>query len=96
LILATDAPAAYVHFGLPDQRAIRRVHPDAIDDGYRSEFAEGSMLPKMLAACDFARRTGKPASIGALADIEGMLAGTAGTRVSTEVQGIEFGSSDPL
>ncbi len=96
LILATDAPAAYVHFGLPDQRAIRRVHPDSIEHDYRAEFAEGSMLPKVLAACDFARRTGKPASIGALDDIEAMLAGTAGTQVSTEVQGIEFGSPDPL
>jgi carbamate kinase len=31
LILATDAPAAYVHFGQPDQRPIRRAHPDAIN-----------------------------------------------------------------
>jgi carbamate kinase len=96
LILATDAPAAYVHFGLPDQRAIRWVHPDAIEGDYRSEFAVGSMLPKVLAACDFARKTGKPATIGALDDIEAMLAGTAGTRVCTELEGIEFGSSDPL
>lgn len=85
-----------MHVGLPDQRAIRRVHPDAIDLDYRSEFAVGSMLPKVLAACDFARTTGKPTTIGALVDIQAMLAGTAGTRVSADVEGIEFGSPDPL
>ena len=48
------------------------------------------MLPKVLAACDFARATGKPAVIGALADIDAMLAGTAGTEVSTDVTGVVF------
>ena len=46
------------------------------------------MLPKVIAACDFARATGKPAAIGALADIDAMLAGTAGTRVATDVDGV--------
>ena len=66
-------------FGTPDQRAIVRAHPDALLAEYRAEFAAGSMLPKVIAACDFARATGKPAAIGALTDIEAMLAGTAGT-----------------
>ncbi len=95
LILATDAPAAYVHFGRPDQQSIRRVHPDVIEGDLRSEFAAGSMLPKVLAACDFTRATGKPATIGALVDIAAMLAGDAGTRISTDVEGIEFGSAQP-
>ncbi|SDJ40221.1 carbamate kinase [Frankineae bacterium MT45] len=94
LILATDAPAAFVNFGQPDQRAIRAAHPDAIEKEFRSEFAAGSMLPKMLAASDFARATGKSATIGALADIEAMLAGTAGTRVSTDVAATEFGPAN--
>ena len=86
LILATDAPAARtVRFGQPDQRAMDQGHPDAIERDYISEFAVGSMLPKILAACDFARATGKPATIGALTDIEAMLVGTAGTRVSSEL-----------
>jgi carbamate kinase len=92
LILATDAAAAYVGFGTSDQRPIRRASPDALIAGYRSEFGAGSMLPKVLAACDFARVTGRPASIGALADIDAMLAGAAGTRISNETGGIEFGS----
>jgi carbamate kinase len=49
------------------------------------------MLPKIVAACDFARATGKPAAIGALTDIEAMLAGTAGTRVSRDVDGVVLG-----
>ena len=62
---------------------------------HRSEFATGSMLPKVTAACDFARATNKPAVIGALADIDAMLAGTAGTRVSTEANGVEFAPESP-
>jgi carbamate kinase len=51
------------------------------------------MLPKVIAACDFAKATGKPAAIGALADIDAMLAGTAGTRVITGVTGVVFAPS---
>jgi carbamate kinase len=93
LVMATDASAAYVKFGTPEQRAIVCAHPDSLIAEYRDEFAAGSMLPKILAACDFARATGKPAVIGALADIEGMVAGSAGTRVATDVDGVVLDSS---
>jgi carbamate kinase len=89
LIMATDAPAVFVDFGKPSQRAIVEAHPDALAD-LHDEFAAGSMLPKVLAACDFARATGKPALIGALADIDAMLAGTAGTRVATDKPGVTY------
>lgn len=94
LIMATDASAAYVRFGTPQQRAIRRAHPDSLVDQYAADFAAGSMLPKIVAACDFTRATGKPSAIGALADIDAMLAGTAGTQVSTGVVGVEFDPPD--
>jgi carbamate kinase len=90
LIMATDAAAVFIGFGTPQQRAIAAANPDALLAGYEAEFAAGSMLPKVIAACDFARATGKPAVIGALADIDAMLAGTAGTRVTTAVTGVEF------
>ena len=90
LIMATDADAAYVGWGTPDQKAIDRAHPDALLAQHQGEFAAGSMLPKVIAACNFARETGKVAAIGALADIEAMLEGTAGTRVSTEVDGVIY------
>ena len=82
LIMATDAQAVYVGFGTPQQRAIVAADPDVLLAEYHAEFAAGSMLPKVMAACEFAGATGKPAVIGALADIDAMLAGTAGTRVA--------------
>jgi len=88
-VMATDAEAVYLDFGKPTQRAIARVHPDTLMT-YTMQFAEGSMLPKVIAAYDFARATGKPAAIGSLADIGGMLEGTAGTIVTTEGTGIAF------
>ena len=92
LIMATDAQAVFVGFGTPQQRAIVTADPHALLAEYRAEFAAGSMLPKVMAACEFAGATGKPAVIGALADIEGMLAGTAGTRVAADATGVTFAS----
>ena len=95
LIMATDASAVFTGFGTPRQRAIVAANPDALLTEYEAEFAAGSMLPKVIAASDFARATGKPAAIGALADIDAMLAGTAGTRITTSVTGVEFANSPP-
>jgi carbamate kinase len=39
------------------------------------------MGPKVDAACQFARATGKEAVIGSLADIDEIVQGTAGTQV---------------
>src|SRR3954469_20861378 len=90
LVLATDAAAAFVDFGKPTQRVIERAHPDALLAEYESQFASGSMLPKVKAACDFARTSGNTAVIGSLADIEAMVGGTAGTRISSSVDGVVF------
>ena len=95
LIMATDALGAFVHFGTADQRLVVRAHPDRLLVDHRSEFAAGSMRPKVIAACDFARATGKPAAIGSLTDIEAMLDGTAGTRVSVDVDGVVLGDPTP-
>ena len=48
------------------------------------------MLPKVAAACDFARSSGGKAAIGGPSDIGGMLAEKAGTIVSADVDGIEY------
>ena len=92
LIMATDAQAVFVGFGTPQQRAIVAADPDALLAGYEAEFAAGSMLPKVIAACDFAKATGKPAMFGALSDIDAMLAGAAGSRVATGLTGVTFAS----
>jgi carbamate kinase len=88
-VMATDAEAVYLDFNKPTQRAIARANPDALME-HAAEFPVGSMLPKVVAACDFARESGNRAAIGALQDIEEMLAGEAGTVITTEIEGIEF------
>jgi carbamate kinase len=95
LIMATDANAVFVGFGTPQQRAIVAADPDVLLAQYEAEFAAGSMLPKVIAACDFARATAKPAVIGALTDIDAMLAGTAGTRVVSGVADVLFADGSP-
>ena len=87
LLIATDVNAAFVDWALPTQQAIAQAHPDAVE---RLPFAAGSMGPKVQAACEFARHTGKPAVIGALADIEAIVQGRAGTRICTQTEGIEY------
>ena len=87
LIIATDVDAAYVDWGKPTQKAIAQAHPDELE---RLGFAAGSMGPKVQAACDFARNTGKVAVISSLENIEDIVKGTAGTRVSTAKPGISY------
>jgi carbamate kinase len=94
-VMATDTPAAYVGFGTAEQQRIVAAHPDAILAEYGAEFAAGSMLPKVAAACDYARASGRAAAIGALADIEGLVAGTAGTRIAPDVDGVVTLPSPP-
>ncbi|SCK50342.1 carbamate kinase [Variovorax sp. HW608] len=84
-VMLTDADAVYVDWGKPMQRAIRRASPDALS---AMTFAAGSMGPKVAAACRFAKATGKTAAIGALGDLERIIAGEAGTTVSSAASGI--------
>ncbi|TLX60868.1 carbamate kinase [Stutzerimonas nosocomialis] len=79
LVIATDVDGAYLDWGTPAQRRIGEAHPDQLE---RLGFAAGSMGPKVQAACEFVRHTGKVAVIGSLADIEAIVQGRAGTRVS--------------
>jgi len=90
-VMLTDAEAVQVGWGTPAQRPIRRAHPEALR---ALGFAAGSMGPKVEAACRFALATGKPACIGALADLGRILAGEAGTTVTVEAEGIEYGNPE--
>jgi carbamate kinase len=87
LVIATDVDAAYIDWGKPTQKAIAQAHPDEID---KLGFAAGSMGPKVQAACEFARLTGKTAAIGALKDIEAIAKGDGGTLISTAKPGIVY------
>ena len=81
LILATDTDGVYLDWGAEDARRIERITPEQIE---QYEFEEGSMGPKVEAACGFVRRSGGRAVIGALTDMQGMVAGTAGTQFVLE------------
>lgn len=90
-IMLTDADAVYVDWGKPTQKAIRRASPDALA---AMSFAAGSMGPKVDAACRFARATGHSAAIGALADLERIIKGEAGTTISPDEKGITFAGAE--
>jgi carbamate kinase len=80
-IMATDVSAVFLDWNTREPRGIRCVSPL---DLAKHVFPAGSMGPKVNAACQFAEATGKVAAIGALADLAGIVAGTAGTRVSKQ------------
>lgn len=79
LLLLTDVAAVERGFGTPAPAPIRRATPAELR---RERFAEGSMGPKVEAACRFVEATGRPAGIGALADAARIALGEAGTLVT--------------
>ncbi|MFC0035611.1 carbamate kinase [Cardiobacterium valvarum] len=86
-VIATDVDGAYIDWGKPEQKRIALATPDA---ALAFGFASGSMGPKIEAAANFAKATGKDAVIGALADIEQIVAGKAGTRISGKAEGVTY------
>ena len=85
-VIATDVNGAYVDWGKPTQRRIAEADPESLR---AFGFAKGSMGPKIEAVCRFVEKTGKAAVIGALSEIDQILAGKAGTRVVPE-KGVKY------
>jgi carbamate kinase len=90
LIIATDVDAVYADWGTPNQRAIRRATPRALAV---AEFAEGSMGPKVRAACSFVEQVGGEAAIGSISDVAALLRNETGTVVSLDARGLELVSA---
>ena len=86
LAIVTDVDAVYEGFGTPEQRAIRRATPEALAG---TDFAAGSMGPKVRAACSFAEAGGL-AVIGSITDTPALLRGEAGTVVTRDADGLEL------
>jgi carbamate kinase len=80
-VIATDVAGIYLDWGTPDSRLMPTATPATLGE---AKFAAGSMGPKVEAACGFVRATGRRAVIGALADIERLIAGTAGTVIEPD------------
>jgi len=77
-VMATDVDGVYADWGTSDQRRLEKVTPRELG---ASEFAAGSMGPKVEAAARFVEATGKRAAIGSLEQIEAIVNGDAGTQV---------------
>jgi carbamate kinase len=86
-VMLTDVASVYVDFGTEDQKAIKAAHPDVLE---KMDFAAGSMGPKVLGACQFARETGNKSAVGQLSDLTKIITGDAGTTISNDVDGIEY------
>ena len=90
LAIVTDVDAVYEGWGTDAQRPIRHATPASLAS---SEFAAGSMGPKVRAACQFVERTGKRAAIGSIADTGALVRGEAGTVVALDAPGIKAPTS---
>ena len=87
-VMLSDVANVYTNFGTENQKPIRAAHPDALQ---ALNFEAGSMGPKVLGACKFVRETGNDSAIGKLSDLKKIMDGKAGTLISNEVDGIQFG-----
>jgi carbamate kinase len=86
LVIVTDVDAAYAGWGTPEQRPIPQATPGQLE---AMGFAEGSMGPKVRAACQFVEATGKRAVIGSMTDTPALLSGQAGTTITLDAAGVE-------
>ncbi|CAM3736862.1 MULTISPECIES: carbamate kinase [Avibacterium] len=86
-IIATDVSAVYLNWGKENQQAIATAPPDMIEE---MPFPSGSMGPKVQAAVNFVKHTGKDAVIGSLSDIVDIVKGKAGTRITTKAKDITY------
>jgi len=81
LLMLTDVAAVERGFGTPAATPITEATPSELR---RLELSQGSMGPKVEAACRFVEETGGCAAIGTLTDAAAIIRGEAGTRVRAE------------
>ena len=77
-VIATDVEGVYTDWGKPSQSLIRQIDTTSLR---KLTFAQGSMAPKIEAACRFVEKTGKTAIIGALDQIEKVVDREKGTQI---------------
>ena len=81
LLILTDVPKVYIHYGTPQQTALDTVTADRMRAyGAAGHFKAGSMGPKVEACLRFVDAGGE-AVIASLTDVGPALAGRAGTRI---------------
>jgi carbamate kinase len=81
-VILTGVDQVSIHFGRPDQKAIRAMDVDeARAHQAGGEFPEGSMGPKIRAAIEFVQATGREVLITSSARLLDAVHGKAGTRI---------------
>ncbi len=80
LVCLTDVAGVMEDWGEPGARVMRHADPPTLRS---MSFAPGSMAPKVEAACRFVEATGRPAAVGRLEEVAAVVAGEAGTLIST-------------
>jgi carbamate kinase len=82
MVLVTGVPGVYRHFGTPRARRLDRTSPDELqrlqEEGH---FPPGTMGPKVEAAIQFVRATGRRAIICQPTDLARAVEGRAGTLI---------------
>ncbi len=78
LIILTDVDGVYIDWGKAKQRLIRETCADYLASLC---FSEGSMGPKVQAAAQFVKATGRTAVIGSLDEVDAVMAGQSGTLI---------------
>jgi len=85
LILVTGVPGVYTDFETPNACLISRAHPDELENWLsEGHFPPGSMGPKVEAAIQYVRTTGKRAVICQPSDLADAILSQAGTIVELE------------
>jgi carbamate kinase len=79
LLMLTDVDAVYKDWGMPNQSPISKTTAIQIS---QISFENGSMRPKVKAACDFVNVAKGKAGIGTLKDALHIIEGTVGTIIS--------------
>lgn len=81
-VMLTDVQAVAVHFATPHQQWLSKVSAGELRAlAAEGHFARGSMGPKVEAALRFVEHAGRPAAIGALDDVSGVVRGRSGTMI---------------
>jgi len=82
LVILTSVSEVYVHFGAPDQKALRRIKLAEIKKLHEAgEFPTGSMGPKIEAAIDFLESGGKRVIISDATMLLDACKGNVGTHI---------------
>ncbi len=84
MVLVTGVPGIYCHFGTSQARLLARTSPDELAQWHREgHFPPGTMGPKVEAAIQFVRATGRRAIVCQPTDLAAAVEGRAGTLIES-------------